>query len=90
MDNNRIPNLALHTKGGWTEKQKQTKARSWTDGVMMNIKDRGLSFVKQHPSLIKDQDGWMKFAGPFVMIVWTDGQQCSISKFTDEMIETEL
>ena len=63
MDSNRIPFLALHTRGNGVRSRGRPRAR-WRDGVIEDIKERGLEFAEA-TSLTKDRDGWRKFARPY-------------------------
>ena len=63
MDSDRIPYLALHTMVDGVRSKGRPRAR-WRDGVMEDIKERGLEF-SEATSLIKDRDGWRKFARPY-------------------------
>ena len=63
MNSNRIPFLALHTMVDGVRNRGRPRAR-WRDGVMEDIKERGLEF-SEATSLTKDRDGWMKFARPY-------------------------
>ena len=63
MDIGRIPYLALHTLVDGVRSRGRPGAR-WRDGVMKDIKERGLEF-SEAASLVKDREGWRKFARPY-------------------------
>ena len=63
MGSDRIPYLALHTMVDGVRSRGRPRAR-WRDGVMEDIKERGLEFPEA-TSLTKDRDGWRKFARPY-------------------------
>jgi exonuclease III len=63
MDTDRIPYLALHTSVDGVRSRGRPRAR-WRDGVMKDIKERGLEF-SEAASLVKDRDGWRTFVRPY-------------------------
>ena len=63
MESNRLPYLALHTKVDGQRSRGRPRTR-WRDGVMTDIKERGLGF-SEAISLTKDRDRWKMFVRPY-------------------------
>ena len=63
MDNNRLPNLALHTQVEGQRSVGRQRAR-WRDGVMEDIRRTGGN-IAEVLSSVKDREKWKAFVRPY-------------------------